>query len=282
MKSSGLEEHELVLRPYFSDGAAGRVFCVFVGPPPGAPRRGGVLFVPPFAEEMNKTRRQVMLQARALAAAGFGVLLMDLLGTGDSSGEFADGRLPIWREDLLGGVRSLEREGFAPAAVWGLRWGALLATDVARIIGVTRLVLWQPAVDGRQYMDQFIRLRTAATMLRGTARETVQDLRKLLAAGQALEVAGYELHPEVVAAIDGQSLSALRPPPACTVDWVETVRDADTGVSVGSQRIIDGWRQTGVEVRSAAVVGQQFWATVEITVAPALIEHTTQSLSGRA
>src|SRR5262245_5413710 len=114
MKSSGLEEHELALRPYFSDGASGRVFSLFVGPPAHVLRRGGVLFVPPFAEEMNKSRRQVMLAARALAAAGFGVLLSDLYGTGDSGGEFADGRVAAWRSDLLSGAGALEQEGFAP------------------------------------------------------------------------------------------------------------------------------------------------------------------------
>jgi len=244
------------------------------------PRRGGVLFVPPFAEEMNKSRRQVMLQARALATLGYGVLLVDLYGTGDSEGEFAAGRLDAWRNDLVAGCRWLGREGFEPVVAWGLRWGALLATDVLRTLGLRRLLLWQPVADGRQYMDQFFRLRTAASMMRGGARETAQDLRRQLEAGATIEVAGYELHPELVRANDNLRLDA--PPGGCVVDWLEVVRDADTQVSVGSQRMIASWRQTGVDVRPAAVVGQQFWATVETTVAPALIEHTSQSLSGHA
>jgi exosortase A-associated hydrolase 2 len=223
-----------------------------------------------------------MLQARALAAEGYGVLLVDLYGTGDSEGVFAQGRIAQWRDDLVDGARWLAREGFEPVAVWGLRWGALLATDVLRALALPRLVLWQPVADGRQYMDQFLRLRTAASMLRGSGvRETVQELRRKIEAGETVEVAGYALHPDLVRGNDGLGLAA--PPSAgCVVDWLEIVRDGDSQLSVGSQRTVANWRQAGVDVRPAAVLGQQFWATVEITVAPALIEHTTQSLSARA
>src|SRR6185295_8535686 len=149
MKSSVPEESDLTLSPFFLARPAGRVFCVFVGPPPDASRRGGVLFVAPFAEEMNKARRQVMLQARSFAAAGYGVLLMDLYGTGDSEGDFADGRMDVWRGDLMAGADWLEGQGFSTLAVWGVRWGALLAVELLRTLGAraTRLVLWQPVVD---------------------------------------------------------------------------------------------------------------------------------------
>jgi exosortase A-associated hydrolase 2 len=259
------------------------VFSLFIGPPPDVARRSGVLFVPPFAEEMNKARRQVMLQARSLAAAGHGVLLVDLYGTGDSEGEFAEGRWDRWRNDLLAGARWLEERGYTRIGVVGLRWGSLLAADVFRELGerAERLVLWHPVLDGRQYMDQFIRLRVASAMMGGGARVTVQDLRRLLDGGESLEVAGYDLSPELVRAVDTYNLSASAPPAGSTVDWIEVVGDEDAQVSVGSQRVIQTWRQAGVDVSAATVVGQQFWATVEITVAPALIEHTTRCLSSR-
>jgi len=39
---------------------------------------------------MNKSRRMVALQARALAGRGFAVLQMDALGCGDSAGDMQD------------------------------------------------------------------------------------------------------------------------------------------------------------------------------------------------
>ncbi len=56
--------------------------------------------LPPFAEEMNKCRRMMALTAYALQAAGLDVLFVDLFGTGDSGGDFADGSLEVWRSDL--------------------------------------------------------------------------------------------------------------------------------------------------------------------------------------
>jgi exosortase A-associated hydrolase 2 len=266
------------------NGAGGRVFCVFVGPPPGTSPRGGVLFVPPFAEEMNKARRQVMLQARSLAAAGYGVLLLDLHGTGDSEGNFAEARWDTWRGDLLAGARWLEGRGYARVGVWSLRFGSLLAAEVFRELGARaqRLTLWQPVLDGRQFMDQFIRMRVASSMMAGGARVTVQDLRRSLDGGENVEVAGYDLDPELVRSVDAHNLNTTPPAAGAVVDWIEVVGDQDAGVSVGSQRVIANWRQAGVEVGTATVVGQQFWATVEITVVPALIEHTTRCFASRA
>jgi exosortase A-associated hydrolase 2 len=284
MKSSGPEDLELELTPFFLHGAAGRIFCLYVGPAPGAPRRGGVLFVPPFAEETNKSRRQVMLQARALAAAGHGVLLVDLFGTGDSEGDFAQGRWEIWRGDLVAALRWLEARQLSPVVLWGLRWGALLAAELAHEVReqLPRLLFWQPVLDGRQYNDQFIRMRVASSMLTGRTRITVQDLRGSLKRGETVEVAGYLLQPDLVAAIDGRSLVASRLPHGCLVDWIEVVGDSDAGMSVGSQRVIAAWQDTGAVVRSSTVVGQQFWATTEIAVVPALIERTTQALAAPA
>ena len=75
---------------FFLDMEPGQRFCLFH--PPAGTCRGAALYVPPFGEEMNKSRRMAALQARALAAAGFGVLQLDLYGCGDSSGEFAEAR----------------------------------------------------------------------------------------------------------------------------------------------------------------------------------------------
>ena len=65
--------------------------CLFHAPAGVA--RSKVLYLHPFAEEMNKCRPMLALTARQLAARGVQVLAVDLHGTGDSSGEFRDARL---------------------------------------------------------------------------------------------------------------------------------------------------------------------------------------------
>jgi hypothetical protein len=68
--------HPLFLPP--APGAAGGPRFAVLHRPPGTPR-GLVVFVHPFAEEMNKARRMAALQARALAGHGWAVLMSDLL-----------------------------------------------------------------------------------------------------------------------------------------------------------------------------------------------------------
>jgi len=83
----------------FLDSSQGAVFYI-LHPPATKPVRGCILYSPPFAEELNKSRRMVALQARQLAASGYAVLLLDLYGCGDSGGEFDTATWSIWQDDL--------------------------------------------------------------------------------------------------------------------------------------------------------------------------------------
>ena len=120
------------------------LFHLLLRPTDGA-TRGSILFLPPFAEEMHKSRGVVASQARRFAAQGYNVLLLDLTGCGDSSGDFADASWQLWREDAIAGVDRLSSISEAPLTLWGLRMGALLACDLAvRLSRLVQLVLWQP------------------------------------------------------------------------------------------------------------------------------------------
>jgi hypothetical protein len=127
-------------------------------------------------------------------------------------------------------------------------------------------------------MEQFLRLRVAAAMVGGDPTVTVRDLRDTLARGTAVEIAGYELHPELVGAVDRCDLSSYTP--GLPVLWLELVAEAGRGLGVGSQRVVAAWRERGVRVDADEVVGPQFWSTVEVTAAPALIEATTRYVAG--
>ena len=76
-----------------------------IEPPGGCTAR----HLPPFAEEMNHSRRMATLQAHRLAALGIDVLVVDLFGTGDSAGDFADARWETWQEDAKAAVAWLGR-----------------------------------------------------------------------------------------------------------------------------------------------------------------------------
>ena len=151
---------------FFLPAEPGHRFCIYHQPLNGGAKRG-IVYAHPFCEEMNKARRMAALQSRRLAAAGYAVLQIDLFGCGDSSGDFADARWEIWKQDLHIALDQVRSRVDGPLALWGLRLGATLAADVARdpTLGIDQLLLWQPVSNGEQYLTQFLRLRLAAEML---------------------------------------------------------------------------------------------------------------------
>ena len=260
--------------PFFLPAAQGQRFCLF-HPAAGAPR-GSIVYVHPFVEEMNKSRRMASLQSRALAARGYAVLQIDLFGCGDSSGDFADASWEIWRQDVKLGAEWIAQHAGGGVTLWGLRLGAMLALDAAQLCerAPQRFVLWQPVLNGEALLTQFLRLRVASEMLSATGSASgVQELRATLAAGTPVEVAGYLLSPALAASIDSLRLAALKPGPA-TVHWLEVVPQAGRALPPAAQRVADAWLQSGVRLNAQCVAGPPFWNTLEITDCPALISAT--------
>lgn len=261
---------------FLKSGRAER-FCVFYAP--RATPVGSVLYVHPFAEEMNRSRRMAALQARAFAARGYAVLQIDLLGCGESSGSFADARWLRWKDDVRAAQHWLRHHAEGAMHLWGLRLGALLAADCAREedSSFASLLMWQPLTNGAQFMTQFLRLRLGSEMLAGAAARTGTDqLRAQLAAGRALEIAGYELTPGLASEIDRLDLAALAPK-NIPAHWFEV--SAETTSSPALQRAARAWQAAGAEVDLHLVRGEPFWNSVEISECPHLIAATSNVVS---
>lgn len=267
-----------VVRPVVVHGESGRLFAVHVAPAATRREDSATLYVAPFAEELNRSRRMASLQARAFAAAGVSTLLLDPFGTGDSDGDFADARLSGWLGDISAAAAWLERAGYTRLILWGLRFGALLACAAAtnEPERFRRLLLWQPVVNGNSMLTQFLRIRVAASM--SGARETTKELRERLMGGRSVEVAGYELSAPLASALDGLQMEGLTLRPDAHVQWLEVTAEPGGPTAASAQRVIDHWRGRGIAVSMATVNGDPFWATQETTVAPELLKATTAAL----
>lgn len=264
--------------PFFLEGPAGRLFAALVTPSPPARTTEAVLYVPPFAEEMNRSRRMATLQAQRLAEKGVAVLLLDLFGTGESEGDFHDARWSIWLEDIAVAVHWLRGQGYRSPSLWGLRLGALLASEAAVRMGdVGRIILWQPVLSGDTFLTQFLRIRVAAGMDRA-AGETTSTLKSALMDGRSVEVAGYELAPDLARALSAARIEALPLPSDLSVHWLEVVAEPDGPPAPASRRILQTWRDRGIPLTVETVSGEPFWALQEITLAPNLLEPTVQAL----
>ncbi|MBP8298269.1 MAG: hydrolase 2, exosortase A system-associated [Burkholderiales bacterium] len=265
--------------PFFLATANAQRFCIFHSPAGRA--RGGVLYLHPFADEMNKSRRMAALQSRALAAEGYAVLQIDLFGCGDSGGDFGDATWAQWRDDVAAGMQWLQARVSGAISWWGLRLGAALALDAARNgAPPASFVLWQPALDGAAMLTQFLRLKIASQMLsEGRAESGMQDLRRRIDAGETIEVAGYPMTRGLTAGIEAVALDALAPG-AAAVHWFEIVGQADGPLPPAARRVVDGWIARGARVAVHCVAGPRFWSTPEIAECPELVARTTAVWTG--
>jgi uncharacterized protein len=262
---------------FFLPVGVGQRFCIY-HPPQGLVERGIVLYIHPFAEEMNKSRRMAALQSRALAEAGFGVLQIDLLGCGDSSGDFGDATWEGWKEDVVHAVAWLREQTSAPLTLWGLRVGCLLAADVAvDLTESPNFLFWQPVLSGKQYWQQFMRLKAVSEVLSGDTKGAIEKLRQQLAAGNAVEVAGYAISPILA---EGLAKAELDSPARNIgqVSWLEISNREEGGLAPVSQKRIEQWQLAGFKVNAKVVRSPAFWQTNEIEDAPELIAVTIEAL----
>jgi len=277
-----LQAEIIALRP----GPLGQRLCVWHLPPDHGLPLSLVVHVHAFAEEMNKSRRMVNLQSCALAEAGHAVLRVDLLGCGDSAGDLADATWPEWQADVQAAV-ALARERHSqhwPAAptpplwLWGQRMGALLAAQAAASCAC-HLLLWQPANNGKQLLQQFLRLDSAAALV-GKATEGRPAAKDELAAGRAVQIAGYILSPGLAQGLEAARLQPPAPAPGARLVWMDVQAQEPTEPSPVVRQALADWAAAGWRVQHRAVQGPAYWQTTEIEDAPALVGATTQALQG--
>lgn len=266
---------------YVDSHGGGRRFCIHHRPQGGVVQ-SAVVFVHAFAEEMNKSRRMVAMTARALADAGHAVLLVDLHGCGDSEGRLDEASWTGWLDDVRAACDWLcgQHPG-APLVLWGQRAGALLATAVAKERAAA-VLLWQPPTQGKLLLQQFMRMKLAATLQRTDGEATTgggDAMRAMRAAwqrGECVEIGGYNVPPSVATGLES---ATLQPPtgPARSA-WIEVGAREPLALLPASAALAERWRAAGHRVETQAVAGPAFWQTVEIEDAPELVPATVAAM----
>jgi exosortase A-associated hydrolase 2 len=270
------------LNPFFQPAQEGgqRLYLHHI-PLPGQAQKGAVLYVHPWAEEMNKSRRMAALASRALAADGWAVLQVDLLGCGDSSGDFGDATWEAWLSDVARAAHWLQAHyPGAPVWLWGLRAGALLASAAAsRVGGPLNLLFWQPALQGKALLQQFLRLKAAAQLADGGGKAILEAARAELNAGRPVEVAGYLVASALAQGLDAATLAPPMDIPAGRLVWLEVSSQAEPSLAPASQAALQRWQSAGWHATIQVVAGPPFWQTTEIEDAPALVATTVNAMS---
>ena len=262
----------------FIDGPNGALFCTGYQPADSISTTPRVMILPPFGEEMNKSRHVLAALVRQLGDAGFVVILGDLSGTGDSAGDFAEATIGRWRADI--DTLLDEFAGTGPLNLIGLRFGALLAADTAQRHQVEQIALLHPVSNGKQQLTQLLRLRLAAGLISSKmsndqGSESMADLNARLAAGEGVEAAGYLLNSKLAKEMPTLRLNEMSLDNCKRLAWFEVAPAADRPLMPVSQRLLDRWGgrlDTMVEV----IACDQFWITQEIAQCATLADRVCQ------
>ena len=266
------------VQPLFLELNGRRLFALQMLPT--GPCTGAVLCLPAYAEEMNRCRSHVAEQARALAATGLRCLLLDPYGTGESEGLSTEADWAIWRDDAVAAAQWLAAQSGQTVALWGIRTGALLAAEVATCgqVAVSRLLFWQPVLDGKQFLNQYLRLRIASQMVHGTDRETTATILQRLAAGEDIEIAGYPLPGRLAGGISTRRMSDMPGLSQQRISWIDVVSQADQALPPASQRLVDSLVSAGGRVAATTVAGPMFWQLAGNHAAPELQRATLRMM----
>jgi exosortase A-associated hydrolase 2 len=250
------------LEPFYLESPSGSVFCLLTAIPE-ADLKEIWIYLPPFAEEANRCRAMAAMQSRMLSKYGVGVLLVDYFGTGDSAGDFSETSWNGWKQDIQAAIKWVrEKQGQAvKIRLWGIRLGAVLAAEIAdeNREEINHLVFWQPVVDAKLIMTQFLRVRVASAMDRGEPKTTTKEIRQKFEEGEGIEIAGYHLSANLALEIDRKRLKNYTNLSGASIDWFELANEQTNELSIPSQKLIENWEKEGVSIKTHKFTGPAFW-----------------------
>lgn len=193
--------------PCFFGPADARLFGFFHAPT-RAGGRNGVLLCNAVGHEYMAAHRTVRQTAIRLARAGTPAMRFDFHGEGDSAGDSTDGRPSRWVADIGVALDELrKRQASTDVSLVGFRLGAALALmhlQATTGVDARALVLWDPIVIGKVYVEELMALQ----------RERF--------GGDDREVLGFPLSSRLRSELEAIDLSAPKRPRVKDILVIET------------------------------------------------------------
>lgn len=164
--------------PFYFGPTDKRLFGCCHEPTQEKRRKCTVVVCQPIGHEYVNSHRALRQLSSRLCSAGFPVLRFDYYGCGDSSGSTEEGRIPQWLRDISTAISEARRRtGAVQVCLAGLRVGAALAMmSAAEQTGAESLVLWDPVVNGKSYLDGLLRLQKEMLRFRPKPSSTERPL----------------------------------------------------------------------------------------------------------
>lgn len=261
---------------YFSSNQKTPFFLAHYSPAAGSSGKA-VILVPPFAEELNRSKRMYVLCAQRLAGAGLDAYCFDFVGTGDSYGEWGSFSWADWQQNLVDVYEHIRASGVDDISVIALRLAALLVAETvaSRQIQLSKCLLWDPVEDGEVYVRQLLRLKIAAAMTEEAASLTTKDVLASIEQHGFLEVGGYRITAELLDSIKQTKLTKTIEVlmNSSQLHWM-VLKNTGQSNTVSIPLSVPKALQDKVILH--AVQDTRFWMQQEVTIAPALLQKTSE------
>jgi len=262
------------MTPFFFGPAERRLYGVYH--PPASENRTTlqVLLCAPFGQEAVRTHRLHRLLAEQLAQQGLHVMRFDYHGTGESSGEDAEGSLAQWQADILLAQEELGRRTRAKDTVWlGTRLGGTLAllASARSATPLRRMVLWEPVLDGPSHVREL-----TAAHIKHTFAPFIHDRKPQATLNN--EVLGHGVSDAWIAEVTALSIEQMRP--SCLEACIHLATETTSATEALSARL----RSQGVKWLHAPTQTRMDWHTEEAggsaLAPPELIRLLTSAIRG--
>jgi hypothetical protein len=153
-----------------------------------------VLICPPLLSEFDQSYSVCVSLGRELARRGVPAFSFHYRGTGHSDGEAADLSLETMREDMATTAERIAGEtGRRDPVVVATRLSAIAAASAPAEIGAQRLVLWEPALNGRRYFREAWRADMMFQINEGASTQERETFAAQLERTGQVDVLGYPI-----------------------------------------------------------------------------------------
>ncbi|CAM3880167.1 alpha/beta hydrolase family protein [Rheinheimera salexigens] len=256
---------------------AGQNFLLFS---PTPVMQHAVIVLPPFAEEMNKSRHIFKQLFNKLAEQNQYGFMLDNYGTGDSEGDLDQASITLWRADLELLIQQIANWGFLTISFISLRFGTLQLFDLLNHyklpLPIKQVVLWQPMFDPARFWQQFCRIKVAEAMANGD-KVSQKQIEQQLEQGDIIEIAGYPINLAFYKSV--QHINATLPSvlTKAQLSWFELSMLDNIAIPVQNMRenLVSKYSLNFKQIKADA-----FWQTTELASADELIALTVQQLVG--
>jgi uncharacterized protein len=240
----------------------------------------------PFGQEAIRSHRLFKVLADRLCRDGFHVLRFDYFGTGDSAGDGDEVSIRGLVDDLFTADNEVvQRSGCTRRSWIGLRLGATIAALASTKVSVSphRLILWEPVIDGANYLIELAHAHTLALEdAYGSRCAYDLALRDKFGRESGQEALGFPIVDSFRAELNSLTLNSLSGVQASAIDIfsnaISAAKIADNTVQVEWAKRLGA---RGIEVFSASIEEPIIWTADEMMNAATVPGEVLQRISAR-